>query len=396
MAITYNDAASRMFAKRTNWDLTPNRLSQALAVHRVAGKPLIDLTASNPTECGFEYDSSAILDALRNPAALSYEPNPRGLESARRAVTGYYAARNDHVSAEDIILTTSTSEAYSYVFRTLCNPGDELLIPSPGYPLFDFLADIQDVSLVRYPLLYDHGWQIDFHALEQAITPRTRGVIVVHPNNPTGQFAKHAEMSKLNAICSAREMAIIADEVFLDFAFEENRPASFATNRGALTFTLSGLSKICGLPQMKAAWLIASGPEQWKSEALARLEVIADTYLSVNTPVQLAIPRFLEQRHAFQKQVLSRMRRNLAELDRQLAAQKVCSRLIVEGGWCAVLRVPSTRSDEDLAIELLTTKGVYVHPGHFFEFPSDGYLVFSLITPEQTFAKGTTRLLSLG
>jgi len=385
-----------MFAKRTNWDLTPNRLSQALAVHRVAGKPLIDLTASNPTECGFEYDSSAILDALRNPAALSYEPNPRGLESARRAVTGYYAARNDHVSAEDIILTTSTSEAYSYVFRTLCNPGDELLIPSPGYPLFDFLADIQDVSLVRYPLLYDHGWQIDFHALEQAITPRTRGVIVVHPNNPTGQFAKHAEMSKLNAICSAREMAIIADEVFLDFAFEENRPASFATNRGALTFTLSGLSKICGLPQMKAAWLIASGPEQWKSEALARLEVIADTYLSVNTPVQLAIPRFLEQRHAFQKQVLSRMRRNLAELDRQLAAQKVCSRLIVEGGWCAVLRVPSTRSDEDLAIELLTTKGVYVHPGHFFEFPSDGYLVFSLITPEQTFAKGTTRLLSLG
>ena len=396
MALAYNDAASRMFAKRTNWNMTPNRLSVALAVHRVAGKPLIDLTASNPTECGFEYDSSAILDALRNPAALSYEPNPRGLESARRAVTGYYAARNDHVSAEDIILTTSTSEAYSYVFRTLCNPGDELLIPSPGYPLFDFLADIQDVSLVRYPLLYDHGWQIDFHALEQAITPRTRGVIVVHPNNPTGQFAKHAEMSKLNAICSAREMAIIADEVFLDFAFEENRPASFATNRGALTFTLSGLSKICGLPQMKAAWLIASGPEQWKSEALARLEVIADTYLSVNTPVQLAIPRFLEQRHAFQKQVLSRMRRNLAELDRQLAAQKVCSRLIVEGGWCAVLRVPSTRSDEDLAIELLTTKGVYVHPGHFFEFPSDGYLVFSLITPEQTFAKGTTRLLSLG
>jgi len=396
MALAYNDAASRMFAKRTNWNMTPNRLSEALAAHRAAGKLLIDLTGSNPTECGFEYDSAAILDALRNPAALSYEPNPRGLESARRAVAEYYADREEAVPLEDIFLTTSTSEAYSYVFRTICNPGDEFLIPSPSYPLFDFLADIQDVSLVRYPLLYDHGWQIDFHALEQAITPRTRGVIVVHPNNPTGQFAKHAEMSKLNAICSAREMAIIADEVFLDFAFEENRPASFATNRGALTFTLSGLSKICGLPQMKAAWLIASGPEQWKSEALARLEVIADTYLSVNTPVQLAIPRFLEQRHAFQKQVLSRMRRNLAELDRQLAAQKVCSRLIVEGGWCAVLRVPSTRSDEDLAIELLTTKGVYVHPGHFFEFPSDGYLVFSLITPEQTFAKGTTRLLSLG
>ncbi len=337
MLIPYNDAASRMFAKRTNWDMTPNRLSEALAAHRTAGKPLIDLTGSNPTECGFEYDSAAILDALRNPAALSYEPNPRGLESARRSVAGYYAARNNDVSAEDIILTTSTSEAYSYVFRTLCNPGDELLIPSPSYPLFDFLADIQDVSLVRYPLLYDHGWHIDFHALEQAITPRTRGVIVVHPNNPTGNFVNSGQMTKLNAVCSAREMAIIADEVFLDFVLKGDRPASFAANRGAPTFTLSGLSKTCGLPQMKAAWVIVSGPQQWKREALARLEVIADTYLSVNAPVQLAIPRFLEQRHAFQKQVISRVRRNLAELDRQLAAQKVCSRLTVEGGWCGVL-----------------------------------------------------------
>src|SRR5229473_6085503 len=342
-----------MFAKRTDWNMTPNRLSEALAAHRAAGKPLIDLTVSNPTECGFEYDSSAILDALRNSAALAYEPNPRGLESARRAVAGYYADREETVSAEDIFLTTSTSEAYSYIFRTLCDPGDELLIPSPSYPLFDFLADIQDVSLVRYPLLYDHGWQIDFHTLEQAITPRTRGVIVVHPNNPTGHFAKQAEIAKLNSICSKRGLAIIADEVFLDFSLDGDRPASFAANRSALTFTLGGLSKICGLPQMKAAWLIASGPQQWKSEALARLEVIADTFLSVNTPVQLAIPKFLEQRHAFQKQVMSRVRRNLAELDRQLAAQKAVCRLKVEGGWCAVLRVPATCSDEDLAIELL-------------------------------------------
>ena len=383
-----------MFAKRTNWNLAPNRLSEALTVYRAAGKPLKDLSVSNPTECGFEYDCSAILNALSNPATLSYEPNPRGLESARRAVAGYYAERKDEVSIEDIFLTTSTSEAYSYVFRTLCNPGDELAIPSPSYPLFDFLADIQDVSLVRYPLLYDHGWQIDFHALEQAITPRTRGVIVVHPNNPTGHFAKHAEIAKLNSICAAREMAIIADEVFLDFTLEENPPASFAANRGALTFTLSGLSKISGLPQMKAAWLIVSGPQQWKSEALAHLEVIADTYLSVNAPVQLAIPRFLEQRHAFRKQVISRVRRNLAELDRQLAAQKASSRLTVEGGWCVVLRVPATRSDEDLAIELLTTQGVSVHPGHFYEFASDGYLVVSLITPERIFAEGTSRLLS--
>jgi aspartate/methionine/tyrosine aminotransferase len=384
-----------MFAKRTNWNLTPNRLSEALAAHRAAGKPLLDLTVSNPTECGFEYDSSAILNALSNPAALSYEPNPKGLESARRAVAGYYADRGENVSVEDIFLTTSTSEAYSYIFRTLCDPGDELLIPSPSYPLFDFLADIQDVSLVRYPLLYDHGWQIDFHALEQAITPRTRGVIVVHPNNPTGHFAKQAEIAKLNSICSKRRLAIIADEVFLDFALEGNRRASFAENRNAPTFTLSGLSKICGLPQMKAAWLITGGPQEWKREALSRLEVITDTYLSVNAPVQLAIPKFLERRHSFQKQAMSRIQRNLAELDRQLAAQKAVSRLKVEGGWCAVLRVPTTRSDEDLAIELLTTRGVSVHPGHFFEFPAEGYLVVSLIIPHRTFAEGTSRLLSI-
>src|SRR6266853_3663456 len=357
-AIPYNDAASRMFAKRTNWNLAPNRLSEALAVYRAAGKPLLDLTVSNPTECGFEYDGSEILKALSNPAALSYEPNPKGLESARHAVAGYYAEREDEVSLEDIFLTTSTSEAYSYAFRMLCNPGDELLIPSPSYPLFDFLADIQDVKLVRYPLLYDHGWQIDFHALEQAITPRTRGVIVVHPNNPTGHFTRQTEIAKLNSICSTRDLAIIADEVFLDFALDGSRVASFAANRGAPTFTLSGLSKISGLPQMKAAWLVVSGPQEWKSEALARLEVIADTYLSANAPVQLAIPRFLEERHGFQKQVMSRVRRNLAELDRQLAGQKAVSRLKVEGGWCAVLRVPATRSDEDLAINLLAARGL--------------------------------------
>ncbi|HUC54097.1 MAG TPA: pyridoxal phosphate-dependent aminotransferase [Candidatus Cybelea sp.] len=383
-----------MFAKRTNWNRTPNRLSEALAAHRAAGKPLWDLTVSNPTECGFEYDRAAILEALGNPAALTYEPNPRGLEAARRAVAGYYADREENVSVEDIFLTTSTSEAYSYAFRMLCDAGDELLIPSPSYPLFDFLADIQDVSLVRYPLLYDHGWQIDFHALEQAITPRTRGIIVVHPNNPTGHFAKRGEIAKLNAICSARELTIVADEVFLDFTFEENRAASFAANSGALTFTLSGLSKICGLPQMKTAWLIASGPPEQKSEALGRLEVIADTYLSMNAPVQLAMPRFLEQRGGFQAQVMDRVRGNLAELDRQLGAHRTCSRLSVEGGWCAVLRVPAMGSDEDLAINLLMQRGISVHPGHFYDFPSDGYLVVSLLTPEKTFAEGTKRLLA--
>jgi alanine-synthesizing transaminase len=382
-----------MFAQRTNWNLVANRLSATLTQHRAAGKPLLDLTVSNPTDCGFAYDNDAILDALRNPESLKYEPVARGLASARSAVAEYYAEHAASVSIDDIFLTTSTSEAYSYAFRLLCNPGDELLIPAPSYPLFDFLADIQDVKLVRYPLLYDHGWQIDFHALEHAITPRTCGLIVVHPNNPTGHFAKRAEIEKLNSICSEHNLAIISDEVFLDFSLNAGRPSSFAANSEALTFTMSGLSKMCGLPQMKVAWLAVSGSQKIKSEALARLEVIADTYLSMNSPVQLATPAFLALRHSFQSQLLTRIQRNLAELDRQFAAQKICSRLAVEGGWYAVVRVPATRSDEDLALALLNDKNVYVHPGHFFDFPHDGYLVVSLICPEREFAEGLARLL---
>lgn len=384
-----------MFAKRTNWNLETNRLSLALAAHLAAGRPLIDLTVSNPTECAFQYDEAAILDSLRNPAALKYEPNPRGLAIARGAVARYYAEHAAAVPIDDILLTTSTSEAYSYAFRTLCDPEDELLIPEPSYPLFEYLADILDVRLVRYPLVYDYGWQIDFHALEQAITPRTRGVIVVHPNNPTGHFCKPAEMFKLNEICAARSIAIIADEVFLDFALTQAEPATFAANTEALTFTMSGLSKICGLPQMKAAWLIVSGSEPYKSKALARLEVIADTYLSMNSPIQLAMPAFFGLRHEFQKQLLARVSVNLTELDKQIATQKSCSRLEVEGGWNVVVRVPATRSGEALALELLATKGVYVHPGHFYEFHSDNYLVLSLTNREADFAQGTRQLLSM-
>ncbi|MGD0402001.1 MAG: pyridoxal phosphate-dependent aminotransferase [Candidatus Acidiferrales bacterium] len=384
-----------MFAGRTNWNLHSNRLSEALAKHRAAGKPLLDLSASNPTECGFDYDRQSILQALSTPESLSYDPEAKGLLSARRAVAEYYSALEIIVPAEDIILTTSTSEAYSFAFRVLCNPGDELLIPEPSYPLFSFLADIHDVKLVGYPLLYDHGWQIDFHALQNAITARTRGVIVVNPNNPTGHFCKYPEMEKLNEICSSRQVAIIADEVFLDFHLAATQQPSFAANKGSLTFTMSGLSKISGLPQMKAAWLIASGPEDLKSEALARLEVIADTFLSMNAPVQRAMPVFLQLRRGFQKQVLARVRKNLADLDKQLSAQNSCARLNLEGGWYAVVRVPATRSDEDLAIDLLNAQGVYVHPGHFYDFPTDGYLIVSLIAPERDFSEGIKRLLSL-
>jgi len=382
------DVGELMFAKRTNWNLAPNRLSAALDAHRAAGKRLIDLTISNPTECGFQYDEETILNALRNPAVLKYETNPRGLPAARDAVREYYAEHGAIISTEDIFLTTSTSEAYSFVFRTLCDPGDELLIPEPSYPLFEFLSDIQDVRLVRYPLIYDYGWQIDFQSLENAITPRTRGAIVVHPNNPTGHFCKLEEMQRLNEICEAREIAIIADEVFLDYSLNEPRPSSFAANGSALRFTLSGISKICGLPQMKAAWLVVGGDGASKLEALARLEIIADTYLSMNAPIQLALPQLLGQRHSFQKQLLARVRGNLAELDRQLAGQRTCTRLELEGGWNAVIRVPVTRSDEDLALELLATKGVYVHPGHFYDFSSGGHLVVSLVTPAPVFSAG--------
>ncbi|HVN08866.1 MAG TPA: pyridoxal phosphate-dependent aminotransferase [Patescibacteria group bacterium] len=387
-----------MFADRTNWNLAPNRLSVALDARRKSGHPVLDLTASNPTTCGFEYDRAAILRALDDPAALTYSPDPRGLASARRAVAAYYAQLGAAVTADNLFLATSTSEAYSWVFRTLCNPGDAVLVPAPSYPLFGFLAGLADVRPVRYPLVYDHGWQIDFHALQQALTPAARAVVVVHPNNPTGHYSQPGEAQRLCELCSSRGMALIADEVFFDFALGEKPalpPRTFAGTSAALTFTLSGLSKICGLPQMKSSWLAVSGPQPLVAQAAARLEVIADTFLSPSTPVQLALPALLALRSDFQRQVHQRLERNLAELDRLLAGHQTCSRLKVEGGWYAVIRVPATRSDDELAVELLTTHGVYIHPGHFYDFPSDGYVVASLLTPEHDFAEGVRLLLAV-
>jgi len=382
-----------MLASRTNWNLKPNRLAEALVQHKASGRRLLDLSASNPTECGFKYDAPAIMRSLCTPASLQYRPDPKGVKSAREAVSAYYAERGERIAVDDLILTASTSEAYSFVFRLLCNPGDELLIPTPGYPLFDFLADVNDVKLTRYALFYDHGWHIDMHALKQAITTRTRGIIVVHPNNPTGHFTKLEEVAQLNQICSTNRLAIIADEVFLDFTLGSAQK-SFVANAGALTFAMSGISKISGLPQMKFAWLAVNGSEMERREALARLEMIADTYLSLNAPIQLAAPTLLKQRAAFQQQLMVRVRKNLSELDSRLAERQHVSRLAVEGGWYAVLRVPATRPDEGLALELLEKLGVYLHPGHYYDFSGDGYLVVSLITPEQDFHEGMGRILS--
>jgi alanine-synthesizing transaminase len=384
-----------MFSERTNWRLARNRFAQALEEVRAEGRTVLDLSASNPTRVGLHYESRAILGALASARALDYDPQSKGLLEARQAVGEYY--RDEHqvrgVDAEQIILTTSTSEGYSFVFRLLCNAGDELLVPKPSYPLFEFLADLQDVKLVPYELIYDHGWQMDFPSLESGVTRRTRGVVVVHPNNPTGSYVGPGEMQMLNSFCREHGLAVIADEVFLDYRLGDARHASFAGKRDVLTFTLSGLSKISALPQMKVAWVVTSGPENEAAEAMGRLDVIADTYLSMNAPLQWAMPTLLEQRKKIQGQLLARLTGNLTELDRQLAGQAACARLNVEGGWYAVLRVPVTRSDEELAIELLREKSVLVHPGHFYDFPRDGYLVLSLITPNSDFAEGVRAVL---
>ena len=387
-----------MFSSRTNWHLEPNRFAQALESHRRSGRKLFDLTASNPTTCGFSYPEREILAALADPRAFEYRPEAKGLPETRTAVSDYYRGRHGFggvagsVDPGRIFLTSSTSEAYTYLFRLLCEPGDEILVPAPSYPLFEFLADLADVRLVTYPLLYDHGWQIDLPALKAALTPRSRAVLVVHPNNPTGSFVKPREAAELAAICVRRSMAIVSDEVFLDYSSKEAEGPSFAFENAALTFTLSGLSKIVALPQMKLAWLVVNGPEALTQQAIDRLEVIADTYLSPSTPIQLAAPTFLQLRGNLQAQLRQRIAANLAHLDDALRSGSSLSRLEMEGGWYAILRAPASSDDEAVAVELLERHNVLVHPGHFFNFDRDGYLVLSLITPEADFVEGVRRL----
>jgi alanine-synthesizing transaminase len=386
-----------MFSQRTSWRLSPNALTRAIEEARTSGQEILDLTISNPTEAGVRPDPEIVLAALANPEAMHYDPQPRGLLEARQAVCRYYRESHEvfDLDPERLILTTSTSEAYSYVFRLLCNPGDEILVPKPSYPLFEFLADLADVKLVPYPLLYDHGWQIDFDSLYKAATPQTRGVILVHPNNPTGSYVSASETAALNAFCRDYSLALIVDEVFLDYSHDGTTRRSFVTNAEALTFTLSGVSKISALPQMKLAWVATSGPGETVAEAGARLEIIADTFLSMNAPVQLAAPVLLEQRKQIQPILLDRLRANLAELDGQLASRPSCTRLLIEGGWYVVLRVPVLGTDEDLAIDILRKMGVILHPGHFYDFPNEGHLVLSLIAKPADFCEGVARLLQV-
>jgi aspartate/methionine/tyrosine aminotransferase len=380
------------FSQRTSWNTEESELARAHRLRAQAGLPIADLTASNPTRCGFLYDSN-LLAALTNPEALDYDPQPRGSLRARQAVSRYYADHGVGVEPEQIVLTTSTSEAYSYLFRLLCDPGSEILVPQPGYPLFDFLSQLDDVALKATELLYDHGWQIDPEGFRRAITPQTRAIVLVHPNNPTGHFTKPWEAEALARLCREFDLSLIVDEVFLDYRFSTGQAAaSFSAGvEGIPVFVVSGLSKIAGLPQMKSAWIVATGPQA--TQAMDRLEIIADTFLSVNAPVQCALPLWLKDRKPIQQQIQRRVAANLAELDRQLTALPAVCRLEAEGGWYAVLRIPALAPDEQTVLALLE-KGVWVHPGYFFGMPESGWLVLSLLAPEREFSTGVTILVT--
>jgi aspartate/methionine/tyrosine aminotransferase len=384
-----------MFASRTDWSLTPNRLSQLIEERRRQGLSLIDLTESNPTRCGFAYNSAEILEALADARALTYEPDPRGLLSARLAVASYYAERGIERHPDQIFLTASTSEAYSYVFRLIANAGDSILAPRPSYPLLQFLTCLDDLKLMTYPLVYDRGWQMDLDALKAGVRPSTRAIVVIHPNNPTGSFVHQEELEFLLGLCKEYRLALISDEVFADYAFVPDPTRVMSCSRAeVLSFTLSGLSKLSGLPQMKLAWVVVNGPAGVLNEALARLEVIADTYLSVSGPVTAAAPRLLETRRTLQPQILERVRLNLGWLDGQLTPGSVLTRLHTEGGWCVILKVPGARTDDEWAIELLSRSGILVHPGHFYDFASEGHLVLSLLPPPDIFKTGIDKILA--
>jgi alanine-synthesizing transaminase len=411
------------FAARTGWASEEETgWSRALETRRQSGLPILDLTASNPTQCGFTYDANLLAD-LSGDGARMYDPDPRGMLRARAAVCGYYADHGAHIESGQLVLTTSTSEGYSWLFRLLCDPGDEVLIAQPSYPLFDLLATIDDVKLVPYALLYDpgggredgsgrrggsHTWNLDLHALRERITPRTRAIVVVHPNNPTGHYTPPDERASLLELCRDHGLALIVDEVFLDYPLGDysfgdyplaghvaEANCSFARGeQQALTFVLSGLSKIAALPQMKASWIACLGPEEVRREAMRRLEIIADTFLSMNAPVQYALPGWLAGRRTIQRQIRERVQQNLQTLDHTIAQEHTVARLACEGGWYATLRTPPSTSGEALAIRLLERCGVAVHPGGFFGFAEDNRLVVSLLPKPVIFAEGIVALIA--
>jgi aspartate/methionine/tyrosine aminotransferase len=374
-----------MYSSRFHWDTRPNRLTQLLAETRRSGARILDLTESNPTRAALDYPA-AIVDAFRDPAILSYEPAPAGAPAAREAVSAYYAARGCAVDPARILLTASTSEAYGYLFKLLADPGDEILVPRPSYPLFEYLANMESLHVRQYRLAYHGGWSFDLDALAAELSHRTRAVVLVNPNNPTGSYVKRGELEALRKLCADRDIALVSDEVFSDYAFAPD-PERVALLAG--TYSMSGLSKVAGLPQMKLGWIVA--PE----ESMEKLEWIADTYLSVSTPVQCAAVRLLEAGEAVQRQIRERTAKNLGFARRTLEGS-AANILAVEGGWYITVQVPRIRTEEEWTLQLLEKQNVLVQPGFFYDFESEAYLVVSLLTPEEVFQEGVQKIISHG
>ena len=380
-----------MFSSRLDWAAGQNNLARMLEGKRSAGAEVLDLTESNPTTAGLSYGSERVVTtAFADPRWLRYEPSPAGIVAARTAVSQYYLKR---VPVDRILLTASTSEAYGFLFKLLADPGDEILAPRPSYPLFEFLAALDSVRIVPYPLVYHGGWAIDFEALASRITPRTRAVVIVNPNNPTGSFLKKAELAQLIAVCREHGLAIISDEVFSDYGFETDpaRVRSLIEVEEVLAFSLSGLSKVSGLPQLKLGWIVISGPES--RQAFERLELIADTYLSVGAPVQWAAETLLGLREEIQGEILRRVRRNLEFLREKIGADSPWRVLDVEGGWYAVVEAPRIHTEENWVLTLLDQENVLVQPGFFFDFEKEAFLVLSLLTRPEVFEEGVRRIL---
>ncbi len=385
-----------LFSSRFKWNLQPNRLSLLLEEKLQHGEKIIDLTESNPTAAGFDYPAAATLQALAQPAALRYEPHPRGLLSAREAVAEYYRQRGHEVEVDRIHLTASTSEAYTFLFKLLADSGQNVLVPQPSYPLFDFLAGFEGVELVPYRLFYDQDeWRIDFDSINAAINERTRAIILVNPNNPTGSFVKRDELANLTRLYAKHRLPLIVDEVFSDYAFspDSKRVDSFAGVSEPLAFVMSGLSKILGLPQMKLGWIVANGPENSRRQAQEYLDLLADTQLSVSTPVQHAAPKWLQLKEILQNQISARVKANFDFLQTQLADHPHCRALRAEGGWYAVLEIFNLPSEEEFILAALEKDNVLAHPGYFFDFQAEGFLVLSLLPASDIFREGLGRLL---
>lgn len=386
---------SNMFSARTNWRLTPNRIARGLEEMKKSGTRILDLTESNPTRAGFRYLEPSLLTPFKNPKNLRYAPSPEGLLKSRLAICRYYREKGISVQPEQMILTSGTSEAYSWIFRLLADPDERILIPQPSYPLFSFLADLNDLKTDFYTLRYDGGWEIAIESLKTACSAKTKALVLVHPNNPTGSFVKKGEFSEIIRIAGENSMALISDEVFSDYAFspDPNRIRSFAECSDVLTFTLGGISKLFGLPQMKLSWIVVSGPKRLIHDTLARLHIIADTYLSVGTPVQEALNDWMKKRKKIREEILTRARENHVWLSEKTGG-RAADLLHAEGGWYGILKLPRIKSEEEWVLEFLEQDRVLVQPGYFFDFKEEAHVVLSLLPPPHLFQTGVTRILN--